>query len=302
MGLSTGFVILSHNDPDQLARLVATLDATYDRPAIAIHHNFSFSQVDRGRFGANVRFVEPNLATEWGDITLVHALLAALGLLYRQWSPDWFTMLSASDYPVMPGRLVEEKLRHEPYDLYLDWRRLVWNPKPIEGAFESHMGTHHVWYRRLAYERYVGKVILVPSLNRRLRPTRRRYVLRRPFAPFAPWWHCYGGETFFTGNAKVADILLRATTEHPWTFRHYAKTFAPDESIFHTLLCNHKELRICADNKRYTNWQRGGANPGWIAVEDLERIEKFGAFFARKFSSRDSGAVLAEIDRRLGLA
>ena len=82
MSAAIGFVILSHNDPDQLARLVSTLDATYDLPPIAIHHNFSFSAVDRSKFGGNVRFVEPNLPTAWGSIKLVYALLAALGAVF----------------------------------------------------------------------------------------------------------------------------------------------------------------------------------------------------------------------------
>src|SRR5689334_5099563 len=114
MAAPIGFVILSHNDPDQLVRLVAALDATYDRPPIAIHHNFSFTAVDRGRFGGNVLFVEPHLPTAWGDIKLVRALLAALRLLYRQAPPDWFTMLTAGDYPVKPGREVVDELRRGP--------------------------------------------------------------------------------------------------------------------------------------------------------------------------------------------
>ena len=306
MGLSTGFVILSHNDPDQLARLVSTLDATYDRPPIAIHHNFSFSAVDRSKFGGNVRFVEPNLPTAWGSIKLVYALLAALGLLYRYDRPEWFTFLTASDYPVKRGQDVVAELRAGPFDLYMDWRLIERHPAPLVDAVQSRMGTHLVEWREIAYERYVSKTIWYPSLTRHLRYTRRKVVIRnefllRPFIPFSADWKCYAGETFFTGNRKVADLLLTAINDHPETFRHYGKCFAPDESIFHTLLCNHSDLRICRDNKRYSHWIWYDPNPRWIEVDDLKAVEGYGCHYARKFASDKSSHVLAEIDRRLGL-
>ena len=299
-----GFAILSHNDPDQLARLVATLDATYDRPPIAIHHNFSFSSVDRDRFGDNARFVEPNLPTEWGSIKLVYALLSALRLLYRDASPDWFTMLTAGDYPVRPGGDVVAELTAGAFDLYMDWRLAERNPAPLANAFPSRMGTHLPDWRRIAYERYVAKTIWYPSLTKRLRRTKRNIVvgnewLLAPFVPFTKDWKCYAGETFFTGNGRVADILLSAERDHPETFRHYGKCFAPDESIFHTLLCNHADLRICSDNKRYSNWIGQNANPRWIEFEDIAAISEFGCHYARKFASDRSARILAEIDRNL---
>ncbi len=307
MGAAIGFVILSHNDPDQLARLVDALDATYERPPIAIHHNFSFTAVDRSRFGGNVRFVEPHLPTAWGDIKLVRALLAALRLLYGTAAPDWFTMLTAGDYPVKSGRDVVAELTSGAFDLYMDWRLVERNPAPLQEPFtRSLMGTHAPEWRRMAYERYVAKTFWYPSLTKRLRPTRRKIVIRNerllaPFVPFSADWKCYAGETFFTGRARVAEMLLAGETEHPETFAHYAKCFAPDESIFHTLLCNQPELRICGVNKRYSNWVGQDANPRWIGVEDLEPIRQLGCHYARKFASDRSAAVLDEIDRRLGI-
>ena len=40
-----GFVILSHNNPQQLRRLVLCLQQAYDNPPIAIHHDFGQSSL-----------------------------------------------------------------------------------------------------------------------------------------------------------------------------------------------------------------------------------------------------------------
>src|SRR5262245_32875462 len=122
MSLTVGFVIVSHNDPEQLTRLVDALNNLYGRPPIAVHHNFSITALDLGRFGDNVRFVQPNLATKWGHISVINAGLAALRVLYKHFSPDWFTLLSAADYPVMSGDEVVDEIRRTPVDVYLDWQ------------------------------------------------------------------------------------------------------------------------------------------------------------------------------------
>ena len=50
MSKRIGFVILSHNNPQQLLRLVRCLQRIYDNPPIAIHHDIGQSPLRRRRF------------------------------------------------------------------------------------------------------------------------------------------------------------------------------------------------------------------------------------------------------------
>ena len=301
-----GFLILSHAVPDQLERLVATLNRLYDHPAIAIHHDFSQSTADTTRFPDNVGFVQPSIKTKWSDVACIYAVLAALKLLYRRGSPEWFTLLSAADYPVMPSDDVISELRGSPFDLYLDYQLAELNPAPIENPPHSCMGTHPMAWRRMAYDRYISKEFRYPSLTKRLTYTHRQIIIRNrlllsPFQPFSPTWQCYAGDFWFTGNGKVADILMTAAEKHQRTFDHFRGRLCPEEAVQHTILANQPGLRICKDNKRYTNWLGQISHPRTIAAEDLPRIVELRSHFARKFSPDGSAGVIAEIDGMLGL-
>ena len=66
MGVRIGFSILSHNEPEQLLRLVKTLNAMFGDPPIVCHHNFSQCSLDEALFPTNVRFVHPHIGHSVG--------------------------------------------------------------------------------------------------------------------------------------------------------------------------------------------------------------------------------------------
>ena len=119
-----GFVILSHNNPRQLLRLVLCLQRIYDNPPIAIHHDIGQSQIRRDDFPSDAQFVSPHLKTGWGKFSVVGAALRALELLYQNAEPDWFVLLSAADYPTMPAGRVLERLSSSGMDAFLDYREV----------------------------------------------------------------------------------------------------------------------------------------------------------------------------------
>jgi hypothetical protein len=297
-----GFVILSHLELDQLERLISTLNRTYDEPPIAVHHDFYQSNIDISRLNGNIHFVQPSLKTHWAHINIVHAAIAALRLLYDKHAPDWFTILSAADYPIMPGRNVVQELRQGPFDLYLDYQLAERNPTEKPHAYKSRMETGQKRWAPLAYDRYVAKTIRYPSFTKRLRPIRRNFLIRnetmlRPFVPYSPDWKCYGGEFWHTGNSKVAEILLTETSNSRKTIDHLHDRFAPEESFFQTILCNRPDLRICGDNKRYTDWLGQHEHPKVLEITDLNSILESKCYFARKFAARRPSQILDELDR-----
>lgn len=305
MKFALGFVVLSHSEPEQLERLVWALNRAYGQPPIAIHHDFSQSEVDVSRFKGNVWFVKPSLRTQWAHISVVQAALAAIRILYDNCAPTWFTLLSAADYPVMAARQVVEELQHNAFDLYLDYQLAEKNPTPLNENSAGRTGTDRVEWRRRAYDRYVAKTIRYPSLTKRLRPTRRQLTIRSEFLlsrsmPFSPW-KCYAGDHWFTGNHKVAEILLSAVWDRRKMFHHFRDRFCPEESIYHTLLCNRPDILICKNNKRYSSWVGQGAHPRVLQMSDLDSILESQSHFARKFSAKQSSQILDRIDEMIAI-
>lgn len=327
MSKQIGFVILSHNHPEQLLRLVRCLERTYDHPPIAIHHDFGQSSLVRGDFPPDVQFVSPHLKTGWGKFSLVAAALRALELLYRHATPDWFFLLSASDYPTMRADKVLADLRSDGVDVFLDYRRVprlsefhytrtvrisrysidIGSLDTDRSCSEDHALKHFALTKNLelAWRRYIGLHVWVPIVREGPRPG--RYMLNLPFedwrAPFAPSFQCFYGDQWFTGSRKIADILLYPTEKHIQLRRHLSLRYVPDECYYQTVLVNTPGLKISTATRRFVDWSvsaggpLGGSHPRTLGVDDLPEIIGSKSHFSRKFEA--GSPVLDEMDRIL---
>jgi hypothetical protein len=304
--IRVGFVILSHASPDQLKRLIQALDREYDCPPIACHHDFGQTPLNKDEFGANVWFVEPHLATGWGRPSLVWASLKGLALLYAKAAPDWFFLLSAADYPVMSGKRVRDMLARAECDAFLDARAIEPGAVPAAatvGAANpklSHFDDEND--RQIKRRFYLSREIWIPLI--RLKPRLRlgRYTWRPALFPKNPYrgFPCFYGDMWFGGNAKVADVLINPSPKHRELARHLEHRTHVDETYWQTVLMNEGQLTICRDNKRFAEWNGGGAHPMTLTADQLDEAFSSGAFFARKFASGSD--VLDAIDRRLAEA
>jgi Core-2/I-Branching enzyme len=304
---SIGFVILSHSEVELLERLIGALNRTYDQPPISIHHDFSQSDVDVSRLRGNVVLVRPSYRTEWAHVSVIRAALAALRALYDEYAPEWFTLLSGTDYPLIPGHKVLKELREGMFDLYLDYQLAERNPNPLNVACESRIGSDQQSWRHMAFERYVKKSIFYPSLSKRLQPIHRELEIRNQFVlrtfgliPYSQAWRCYAGDHWFTGTHRVADILLSETAVSRRTLDHLGDRFCPEESYYHTILGNRTDIRICKDNKRYSNWSGQLKHPRVLEINDLESMLASRCHFARKFTCKRPSQILDELDRIIG--
>jgi hypothetical protein len=114
------------------------------------------------------------------------------------------------------------------------------------------------------------------------------YLGLRSQPPLRP----YHGSDWFTLSRRAVDVLLAAPDA---VIDHFLHTIVPTEAFAHTVLVA-SGLRLVNDNRRWTEFTPGSANPRVLGLADLDAALASGADFARKF---DDPAVLNEIDRRL---
>lgn len=299
-----GFVILSHTQPKMLKRLVARLNYSFDHPRIVCHHDMHQFRLDVQEFSDNVQFVADPVRTGWGNMSVLEAFLLGLRTLYSRNPPDWFTNLSTSDYPVRNGDEILGELGNSNYDAYMNHRLLSYENIPnlhqehgVEQAFNRES------WSKVGYDRYLARVITYPFINRKWKMCTRRFYLRHPsLAPAGPFdsaFRCYGGDTWFTGRSSCAEALIRDDARSQALRKHYTGREVPDESYYQTVVCNIPGVKICNDNKRFAEWRAGGSHPKFLGLEDLPKIAKSSAHFARKFNER-SEAALDELDRKIG--
>ena len=303
---SVGFVILSHQSGGQLKRLVRTINQLYDAPSIACHHDFSQAELNVSRFSPNVRFVQPSRRTAWGRMMTVEAALDALQLLYADGGPDWFVLLGLSDYPIMSAAAVLNDLAQSKCDALLDYRS-VGGPD-IEPAFSANPAIRQFdnegslrraarWY--LATQLWLP--VPKPKIGGGWRLGRQTWLLplNYPFSPFDKTFLCYRGSHWFTGSRRAADVLLKPAKKHMALRRHFARRAVPEESYYQSVLVN-ANLKIDRHNRRFEDWNGGGAHPQWLTSTELEAMFASGCHFARKF--RPDDPVLDQIDEALGIS
>jgi hypothetical protein len=293
-----GFVILSHSNPEQILQLTRRIESMFPGAKISCAHDFGQAPLDPGCHPTVVSFVRPHVSTQWAHISVVHAAMRALRELYEKEDPNWFVLLSGSDYPVVSADSILSELKTGRYDAYLDFREVI--PRfslPGEATLHGFGGPEWV---RLAYDRYVMKVVNYPSVSKRLRPKWRKVFLRhpwlvRPFHPFSSKLRCFGGDHWFTANRRVARALLDEYENGERLIRHFSERIVPEEAFYQTVICNQPDLRVYPDNKRYADWSQGGSHPKFLDIGDLPAIAASGAHFARKF--RPGSPVLTLLDR-----
>lgn len=275
----------------------------YGDPPIACHHDDGQSLIDKSRFPSNVDFVEPHLKTAWGTWPVVAAGLSALRLLYERATPDWFVLLSAADYPVMPAGKVLQELGSSPFDAYVDAQPIGDGRARADLHCERNLQLKHFdtpANRLLKWHFYLGAELWFPIIRRKPRLRLGRYTLRLPFEgshPYKNGFTCFYGDHWFTANAKAAGILLSPTSEHLRLQQHLRMRSQADESYYQTVLCSAPNLSLCLDNKRFAEWNGGGAHPMELTNSELPAALASGAHFARKFTPK--AAVLHSIDQVL---
>jgi hypothetical protein len=287
-----GFVLITHSKPNQMLRLMDRLLKLFGEPKIVCHHDFGQCPVSVDDFPPSVTFVRPHLDTKWGAFSVVLAILAAMRTLYEDAdNPDWFVLLSESDYPIKSGARIVYELENSSYDAYLEHELI--DPRELRGEFQ-----------RCCYRRYFGKNIRVPRLNRRLQVTWRPFQLESRLlpilnAPFSNRFRCFAGETWFAANRDCAEHILRFHEENRALARRYAQRDNVDESYIHSILGNNSHLRVANNCKRYADWSEGTSHPKILTIDDLPALKKSDAHFARKFDSTVDSMVLDRLDEIL---
>jgi hypothetical protein len=289
--IRVAFVVLTHDNPAQIRRLIHALNTVYELPRIVIHHDFYQCALDSFPQFPNVTFVEPPHYTSWGDFSLVAATIDAIRILNRPGEPfDWFSVISGADYPTRRGSEASQDLAALDCDACLHYEEI--HPAAVRREWHSE-----------CVDRYFGFDVPLPRLaphGVRMQPHRVRAPrLLQLLSPYSASFRCYAGSQWFSATSHIAARIVDLQERHPWLRKHLSHRVCPEETYFQTLLCNDPTLRIRNDYLRYIDWTAQGPHPKLLGVEDIPAILSSGAHFARKF--KHGSAPLDHLDRLLGI-
>lgn len=274
MNDAIGFVVLSHEQPSQIIRLLETLNQLFDEPPICVHHDQSKSSLDTQQFESRAtHVVEDHAATEWGGFSLVDGTISALKLMQeRTGLPNWTFVISGACYPVKPSSCFFNHLETTPHDAHINHELI--EPSNIKRP----------WHQ-VCCDRY----------------------LNSGDNPFITLFPCYAGSQWFHANRKSIEYLIRFHDRNPLLKQYYVNLerqrglIVPDESYYQTILANNFSLSLSQDIKHFVDWSGPGGRPKALNHDDLEILRASECLFARKFDYTHSAQLLDALDDELGI-
>lgn len=276
--MRVAYVILAHQLPEQLARLVGRLNTPNALFLIHINRRADDGVLDAARTALagldNVIFLRRH-KLYWGGFGHVRATIEALDELHRRSAQfDYVALLTGQDYPIKPVSVIERTLAESGGRSFMAYDRLP-------GGWPDGMKRITHWHSRR-----VG----VPRGWHLNVPIRRRFPQR-----LVP----YGGSSYWWLSREAVDYVRRFVVEQPDVYRFFKHVDIPDEIFFHTIVMN-SPLRdaVVNDELRHVDWTRDPP-PAIFDTGDLEMLRHSPKLLARKFDSTRDSEILDLIDREL---
>lgn len=284
------FLIGAYKNPGYLLDLIDSLDSEFSNFYVHVNKDNDYEFTDFKRIikdRKNIHYFS-DVAVKWGGITLLKSQLILCEEALKNKENSIFHFLTGQDILIKPLS-----------DLF----------KYFESSNKSYisyelMKKEEINYRFNSYHLFdlfkinPARVNLGLTLERLLRRIQMVFRFRYQKIPFekvymgSPWWSLQRTALEFCVNTlKNDDSILK----------RFCHTFAPDESIFHSILLNScLHTALVNNNLRYIVWDQnyvGGQK--LLVVDDYESLIDSRAYFARKVDSLlPSSANLIELLRQ----
>jgi hypothetical protein len=315
----TLYLIFSHDNIEQLVRLVASIRQLSPHALISIHHDPRHSILDLELFALipDVYLVPQPIPGEWGDFSLVAQYLHAMKWCLNNLNFDWLVSITGLSYPIKPLTEFEEKLELSEFDAYVY-------------HFDAFDPGH--WPVGTAETRYLFRYIKLPKFyyyyklplgvrNRlvkwrvwlnaaqplfRIVPMPRgaptRLGIRRWLRPDRNGFRLYAGRQMLNIKRSVLSRIFEFIEKNPSWLVSQRRALIPDESFFNSIIVNDSKIKVCNDVLRYIKWPPDhAASVAAIKHEEVDEVMQSGAAFALKLDSRIDPLSLDKIDNYLGI-
>lgn len=274
------YLIIAHENPPQLARLVAALSKG---SKTFIHIDAS---VDIGSFIAglpesdSVHYISDREKVRWAGFGMVKATLKLIDVAVSEGGFEYYALISGSDYPICSDDVLFARLRSRAQFITCD-------RMPTPYAPLSRLSCYFLAFpsRNNLAGRLINKILSGLPLRRW-----EKSVTLPPHVG-SSWW-------FLTH--ECVTYILSYLKDNPEYARGFYHSRYPDESFFHTLVAASPFRENIRGTLTYADWWRkDGPYPAILASRDISRLAQLDLCFARKFSENGSMAIFDLIDKEL---
>lgn len=301
------YLIQTHTNPEQIYRLVETIQKSATKNQVIISHDFTNCDLDTNSLqNRGVKVLEGKGGR--GDFLSVQSYLNAIKwLIDNRVEYDWLIYLSGQDYPIKPISEIEQFLSKTDYDGFIEYFNVF--SLLSHWSIQEGKSRYLFKYQPIDFLKkipYWLKQLLIPikivnylqpffriNLAYEMLGVRRKSLFHEEFL-------CYGGSFFTTLSKKCVDYLHTFCQNYPEVIEYYQKVCVSDESFIQTILVNSREFNLCNDNKLYFDFYKTqNGRPKVLTINDYDAIVQSDAHFARKFDICKDRIIFDILDNKI---
>jgi hypothetical protein len=301
--MKTAYLILAHNQPMHLHRLI---------DALTTNNNFFFIHLDKKSnildfhpesYPENVMFPGDRIKIHHGGFSLVRAMIQLLTTASTHEGFDYYQFLSGWDYPIKNKQYIDKFLSQNYPTNYLNFYSLTKPADYVENITKYY------------FTDMTGNLPLF--LQKPMKSI--QYIAKRvPFdRPFFPGMVPYRGSCWFCINNETVNYIIDFinSKEGKRYYNFFKNVDCPDEIFFQTIIINSPYAKYCRyydrdinshlpnENKaylHYIDWSNNRENPAIFNENDFQTLMNEQALYARKFTENKSLKLLDMIDNQIG--
>lgn len=315
--MKIAYIVLAHRYPEQLIRLIDRLSTEKTSFFVHIDKNTDekiYKQIVSGiRHISNVFFLK-RYRCYWGDYSIVAATIEGLREIFnRNIDFNWVILLSGQDYPIKSNRQIEEFLRQNEGNSFVDYFQLPrpenLTPKWPNGGFDR----INYWHFCLFNLRFVfpGKRRFNTYYANYITPTLKVRIVSAlwfllvfwfPIKPkFPKGFKPFAGSQFWSLSKECAEYVHNFIQQNHTFVNFFKYVDVPDELFFQIIILNSKfKDTVINDSLRYMDSENPNPNlPKVLEKEDYERLVKSSKLFARKFDMYRDAEILDMLDNNV---
>lgn len=300
------YLIASHKNPAQVARLARSITSMSPQAQVLIHHDPSGPCLDVQSFDSDRIYIfDAPITVGWGEFSVVESELRCINWLQQNSIRfDWLVLLSGQDYPVQHVATFEHYLKDTSYDGFIEYFPYNKPPKTLWnwGADLGLERYYYRYYRAPARLKWIfRKLYRVVNWQSAVRLKGGKFgakvAVRHRRTIFSNSFRCYAGSQWHSLNRRCVEYIQHFIQNHPEVVEYYRYTMVPDECFFQTILANNPDLKLCNDNLRYIAWEP--PYPAIMQTQDFDRLIGSDKFFARKFDITVDADILDRLDHHM---
>jgi hypothetical protein len=302
--MKIAYLILTHNMPDHLGRLIAALSDEHAGFFVHVDQKYAIEPFLVHQ-APNVFFLGERVPVYWGQWQTVEATLNLIrSALEHDREYDYMVLLSGSCYPIRSRKYIQQVFAKYHGDEFIN---AVQMPNAKAGKPLSRLDRFYMRSDQSRFEflRRVASGFLSRPKSGRL--FSKKWLLardwRRGLGSLVP----YGGSEWWALTGEACRYIDEFVRREQTVVRFFENSRVPDEMFFQTILANSGFAPRMRRSLMYTDWVVGGSHPAEITEQHIHMFAQHeplmgnGVFgkgelcFARKFPD-DGGRMVKLVD------